>query len=141
MPMVHRCLLCALALIALAPTLAQVKGAPRVVTITGPGVRSPLVVRGDGARWLGLGGFEDLQGGYLHAPRHLGPALDLNRDGWDHARYYAACAGQRGYVQYIGLYNGSSEYDGRWFHVSTRGEQSLRHILSQKHITLGGCTR
>ncbi len=141
MGMVRQCALCALTLIALIPTLAQAKGAPRVVTITGPGVRSPLVVRGEAARWLGLGGFEDLQGGYLNAPRHLGPAVDLNRDGWDHARYYTACAPRRGYVHYIGLYNGSSEYDGRWFHVSAMGEQSLRRILGQKHIVLDGCTR
>ena len=63
------------------------------------------------------------------APARSGPAYEVNRDGWDHLRYYPAAGGAPGVVYYEGLYGGSSEYDHQWFAVPPEQDAALRQVL------------
>jgi len=54
---------------------------------------------------------------------------------FDRVRYFPA--GGRGYVYYVGIENGWSEYDGKWFEASVEGMAAMNQIISQiRPITL-----
>lgn len=55
----------------------------------------------------------------------------------DRAIYYSSRSGGPGYVFYAGIFNGSSEYDGKWFPARPQGEQELRRILTQHGVRAG----
>lgn len=57
------------------------------------------------------------------------PDLD-NFVPWDQVIYYRNPAGEGGSVYYAGLFNGSSEYDGRWFEAQPESEQYLLDLLA-----------
>jgi hypothetical protein len=48
---------------------------------------------------------------------------------FDRVRYFPA--GERGYVFYVGIENGSSEYDGKWFEASAEGVEAMNQIISK----------
>ncbi len=53
---------------------------------------------------------------------------------FDRVRYFPV--GEGGYVFYMGIENGSSEYDGKWFEASAEGVKAMNQIISQiKPIT------
>ena len=68
-------------------------------------------------------------------PARSGPSYEVNRDGWDHLRYYPGVAGAPGVVYYEGLYNGSSEYDHQWFVVPPEQDAPLRQIMLAQGLT------
>lgn len=139
---------CALALMLLIPGAVQAKGAPARVIITGPGLAHPLDVRGLAVGALGWYSLDDERHPLRTAPRQLGPGYLVTRydiDGstkryfaWDHVRYYPNPRGGAGYVYYIGLLNGASEFDGRWFQAGARGERALRGLLADYGVHLKG---
>ncbi|MCZ2099888.1 MAG: hypothetical protein LC121_27220, partial [Anaerolineae bacterium] len=49
---------------------------------------------------------------------------------FDAVRYYPNPDGGRGYVNYLGIINGSSEYDGKWFRANAAGEAALRAVIA-----------
>ncbi|MBZ0296863.1 MAG: hypothetical protein K8L99_30155, partial [Anaerolineae bacterium] len=53
---------------------------------------------------------------------------------FDGVRYVPDPDGGRGYIFYEGIYNGWSEYDGKWFHASAEGESALQDILSKDYF-------
>ena len=68
-------------------------------------------------------------------PARSGPAYEVNRDGWDHLRYYPSAGGAPGVVYYEGLYNGSSEYDHQWFVVPPEQDAALRQVMQVQGLT------
>jgi len=68
-------------------------------------------------------------------PQRSGPVYEVDRDGWDHRRYYPGVAGAPGAVYYEGLYNGSSEYDRQWFAVPPEQDAALRQVLAANSLT------
>ena len=110
------------------------KGPPREVVITGPGIEGELVVR-DTARLehLGIVGLMVIPES-IGMPSHTGPGYTLVRDGWDKARYYPDLSGGPGYVYYVGLINGWSEYDGHWFAATPEGDAEMRSLLATQGI-------
>ncbi len=46
---------------------------------------------------------------------------------FDRVQYFPA--GERGYVFYMGIENGWSEYDGKWFEASAEGVRAMKKII------------
>lgn len=84
-------------------------------------------------------------GSLMAIPNALNPAPQVTGEGylitryeqksngeyvaWDSLRYYPNTANGRGYVFYIGLVNGSSEYDGHWFYAVSSDEVLFQKIV------------
>jgi hypothetical protein len=71
------------------------------------------------------------------APTRSGPAYEVDRDGWDHLRYYPGTGDEPGAAYYEGLYNGSSEYDHQWFAVPPEQDATLRRVLAAEGLNAG----
>lgn len=70
----------------------------------------------------------DIADGYL-LQRQYQLAVNEFRT-FDEVEYYpSTTAGQRGYVFYKGIVNGSSEYDAHWYYVSREAEIVLQRLL------------
>jgi hypothetical protein len=120
--------------------LALAKGPAAKVTITGPNLSEEIEVTDSTAlEALSLAQFEEFSRP-IEAPEGLGAGYELTRyfkDGsrlwaFDHLHYYPDPAGGPGYVFYDGLLEGGwSEYDGKWFQVSARGETALQGLLAE----------
>ena len=48
---------------------------------------------------------------------------------FDQVRYYRDPDGGRGYLNYVGIIGGSSEYDGQWFRPNADGELALQRLI------------
>ncbi len=55
---------------------------------------------------------------------------------WDTVRYYPDPNGERGYVHYVGMENGWSEYDNHWFRVRDEGEAAMQRLLDRQSKTV-----
>ncbi len=134
------CLLVISALVAalvLVAGVAQAKGIPTKVVITGPGLVHPLVVTGAAAHPLGMFSLDDFNHPLAQVPTHLGPGYLLVRDDFDHLRYYPAARQHAGYIYYIGIvHNGWSAYDHHWYRAGAKGEHALQHILVSHGVVL-----
>lgn len=126
------------------PALA--KGPPDRVTINGPELQDEIEVTDqDTLKVLALGTLEDLRSGAIEAPQ-VSDGYEVTRyfkDGskfraFDQVRYYPNPSGERGYVFYIGIVGGWSEYDGKWFRVSEQSEQILQEVLANNGVQLRG---
>ena len=133
--MPRRLLVSLTALLLLGSGQVSAKGLAEYVVITGPGLTKPLIVRGAAAHPLGMWLMEIPHALTTH-PTHLGRSFTLTRDGFDRALYYPNPSGGQGYIFYVGLLNGSSEYDGQWFRASVQNERALQHILGTYGIHL-----
>jgi hypothetical protein len=128
--------------ISLLPVAA--KGRAIRIDITGPGIENPWVLtEPEVLEGLSIGRLEDLASGPIAAPFDdtAQPAYEMKRYmgivgetsiPWDIVRYYADPNGARGYIYYVGLVNGFSEYDNRWFRVTESGETSVRDLLANQ---------
>jgi hypothetical protein len=124
---------------------ALAKGPPQKVTISGGDLSAEIEVTDDAGILEALGtmmledfdtrtpdapeGFDDSWGdGYLitrfyeDPPGHFFP--------FDAVLYYPDPEGGRGYIQYLGIANGWSEYDGKWFRASAEGEAALTLVIT-----------
>jgi len=128
------------ALVALAlPGLAAAKGPASRVIIVGPGLDGALEIVDDAVLLgaLSMGMLEDFMRP-AEPPAYPAPGFELTRYletntgqmPFDQVVYHPAPDGEPGLVHYLGIVNGSSEYDGRWFHTQPRGERMLREVLS-----------
>lgn len=124
------------------PSLA--KGPADKVTINGPGLKREIeITDAQALQALSTGQFEDFKSS-IAAPTEVGPGYELvryytsgtNLIAFDHVSYHPNPAGGRGYVFYIGLVNGWSEYDGKWFRATMQGEQILQRILAENGVQL-----
>lgn len=126
----------ALALVA-APVLA--KGPPQKVTIEGPGLAAPLEITNPTTlESLGMTMLEDVDS-KVGGPGTLSAVYLVTRYYQDGARYipfdqvlYARQAESgRPLVFYVGIVNGWSEYDGRWFNATAAGAAAMDTILAK----------
>lgn len=126
--------------LALAAPAALAKGPAQRIIITGPGLQSALVVTHEPTLYLlSMGTLENFVFGPIDEPSNLGEWYELERQfdaggqtyrTFDRVRYYPDSDGGRGYVFYVGIENGSSEYDGRWFYANPEGEAAMRRALA-----------
>lgn len=135
----HRCMLvAACALAVLLPTITLAKGTPLAVSITGPGLPGPISVSDPLAMpALGILGIMQVETPIV-PPADLGAGYELQRDDFDRVRYYPDPHGSWGYVFYVGIINGSSEYDGHWYRASTVGDATMRCIMEAHGVLLVG---
>lgn len=129
------------ALLALAlPGFASAKGPASRITIVGPGLDGALEIVDDAVLLgaLSMAALEDFMRP-AEPPAYPTLGFELTRFfetntgeyvPFDQVVYHPAPDGEPGLVHYLGIVNGSSEYDGRWFHIQPRGERMLREVLS-----------
>lgn len=137
-----------LAGMALVLPAALAKGPPNRVIITGPDIEGEIVITEERLlHWMAIGNLEDAFSGDIDAPEDMGKA-----DGYEIARqfeiaggsymtfdrimYYPHPDGELGYVHYLGVESGSSEYDGQWFHITPEGEAILTALLLRADETV-----
>ena len=122
------------------------KGPADRITITGPGLTSELVIA-DRATLdaLSMTALEDFLAPVTEIPENLGPGYELTRfyQGnnesyvpFDHVMYYPDRSGQGGYVLYLGIVNGWSENDGRWFPAHSASDAVMRRVLADNGVVL-----
>jgi hypothetical protein len=137
-------ILSALALLVVVKDPALAKGPADKVTVNGPGLKREIAITdAQDLQALSMGQLVDFNNP-VAAPGEIGPGYELTRYyedkanfiAFDHVRYHPDPADGRGYVFYIGLVNGWSEYDGKWFHATTQGEQALQRILAENGVQL-----
>lgn len=134
-------------LIALAlPGLTSAKGPASRIVIVGPGLDGELVLEGDMAVLIPISFamLEDFMQP-VDPPARPGPSFELTRFfetdvgqyvPFDRVAYHPAPDGEPGLVHYLGIVNGSSEYDGRWFRTTPKGEATLREVLAANGANL-----
>jgi hypothetical protein len=95
---------------------------------------------------LNMGQFENFPA-VVESPDNLGAGLLINRgwyteegeaEVWDQLLYFSNLEGDLGYMYYLGLTNGSSAYDGRWFQVTGAGQAALMKLLNDREVHLQG---
>lgn len=121
------------------------KGPFSKITVRGGELTSEIEVTDPAL--LGFGSLMSIPNALNPAPQVTGEGYLITRYGqdsngqyiaWDSLRYYPAAANGRGYVYYVGLINGSSEYDGHWFNAVPSGETAIREILDNKNASFPG---
>lgn len=128
-----------------ADSRAEAKGPVDKVTISGPGLEEPIEITDTKTtEFLSMAMLEDF-GRHIVAPDRLGPGYELTRSfrlengsyqPFDRVAYYPDLYGGSGYVNYIGIDNGWSEYDGQWFRAQDKGDKILRQILFEHDVLL-----
>jgi hypothetical protein len=109
------------------------------VRVTGPGLPAAGIEITDPADYLslGMGSLPDFQSP-TDPPTAPRIGYTMQRFGVDDAGkkqifddlvYYPGPPGERGIVYYVGIHNGSSEYDGKWFYASRSADAVLRRLL------------
>jgi len=122
----------------LVPEAIAAGGQATEVTISGPGLPKPITVTDPLVLpALGIATLMDPTQP-IAAPATLGVGYDVQRNTFDLARYYPGLNQAVSYVHYIGLVNGASEYDDRWYRASPIGDETMRRILAQQGIDLPG---
>lgn len=122
--------------------VALAKGPSDMVAIVGPGLDGKVQVKDtELVLALSIGQLEDLSAP-VDAPTNPGPAYEITRyfkyEGnyvaFDRVRYHPGTGDGPGYVYYIGIDNGWSGLDGKWFRATPEGEQAMRSVLSANGV-------
>jgi hypothetical protein len=125
-------------------SIASAKGTADKITITTPDGQTFDVTDSRITEHLSMAALENFPNS-IAEPKVTGNGYELARaykDGdtyriFDRARYYPA--GTSGYVFYIGLNTGLSEYDGKWFEASQGGVEAMNKVIENlKPRTLRG---
>jgi hypothetical protein len=85
-----------------------------------------------------MASLEDFAAGPLDEPAGLGEGYTLERQfqngrafqSFDRVTYFPDPNGERGYVRYEGIVNGWSDYDGKWFRATAKGDAAMRRIIA-----------
>jgi len=121
---------------------ALAKGPPQKVTISGEGLLSEIILVGDTDKLgaLGMMVLEDYTTRSANAPESIsGEGYLITRFfeespkryvAFDSVRYYPDPAGGSGYINFLGITGGSSDYDGKWFRASPQGEAILKDLIA-----------
>ncbi len=116
--------------LAVGSMIADAKGLPYEVTVSGPGLATPLTITDPFATAsLGTTSFIQYDKPLTVAPQTGGTSFEIERDGFDHVRYYPGNTLNDSYVYDEGLLSGWSEYDGHWYYVSNSGDTTIRMLL------------
>ena len=140
--------LIALAILLLPLAVTSAKGPFDKVVISGPDLPVALEVT-DSERLQALGMIELMDIHHrVDAPAETGPGYELTRYGYHDVRetyvafdsviYYPAASDGLPYVYYVGIINGSSEYDRRWYPATAEGDWAMRDILSEAGVAAPG---
>lgn len=132
-----------------AVSIALAKGPPQKVTITGGDLPRNVEITDDEATLdaLQMMSLEDYDTRSPYEPLEIADYGDNSGEGYmitryyinslsgeyfafDELRYYPAHDGGQGYLRYVGIVNGSSEYDGEWFRPSLAGEATLQLLIA-----------
>lgn len=125
---------------------ALAKGPPQHIRIDGPGLAEPLeITESAKLEALGMASLEDFFSS-VPDPGALASVYLLTRsyqDGdrmvpFDQVLFAPGPPGGPGYVYYVGIINGWSEYDGKWFRATGAGTQALEGLLE---AAVGGSYR
>src|SRR6187399_2586007 len=128
----------------LSANLVLAKGAWSKVEISGDGIPGVIDITDPGLlEVLALATFEDVMSGSIDPPEVVGGGYKMLR-GWDDARgtfmpfdevhYYLDPAGGPGYLYYVGLVDGSSEFDHHWYRVTQNGEDAIQKFFTDNDI-------
>jgi hypothetical protein len=131
----------------------QAKGAPSKAVVRGPGLPGPVeIVDPTTLEALSFFVFEQVETNNRHgidAPA-VGEGYEITRYirqqdtslvAWDMVHYYPDASGSGGFVFVDGLIGPSStEFDGKWYPVSPRGDAAMRALLADHGIALSGQT-
>lgn len=117
-------------------TLISAKGTADKITITTPHGQTIDLTDSTLIEPISMAALEEFPNS-IGQPDVTGKGYELVRafkDGrtyriFDRVRYFPA--GERGYVFYVGIENGSSEYDKKWFEASAEGVSMMNQIISQ----------
>jgi len=120
---------------------ALAKGPPQKLTISGAGLAETIEITDDQATLEALGTMvlEDYTTRTSTAPQGInGEGTLITRYyvissgdyfAFDELIYYPDSEGGRGYIHYLGIVNGSSEYDGDWFRANADSEVVLVSLI------------
>ena len=124
---------------------ADAKGPADKITITGPGLDEMIEVTDPAtAEALSMTMIEDFRY-FIDVPERLGPGYELTRyyrlengtyQPFDQVAYYPDLYGGSGYVNYIGIVNGWSDYDGKWFRARDEADEVIRQVLFEHDVLL-----
>jgi len=129
-------------------TFGLAKGTFAKITVSGDGLASEVEVTDPAL--LGFGSLMAIPNALDPAPQVTGEGYLITRYeqdsnskyiAWDSLRYYPNVANGHGYVFYIGLINGSSEYDGHWFYAVSDGEVAFQKIVSAQRASSSESTK
>lgn len=127
------------------PTIASAKGTSNLIVITGPGIQGELQITDtESLEPLSMGMLETFPNALKNAPdvdpnsgytlsryfASLGSGGKQTYQHFDTVIFYLNPSGGPAYVYYEGIYNGSSEYDGKWFLASRDGEQAMKRVIA-----------
>jgi hypothetical protein len=127
--------------LALTATAALAKGDFDRITISGPGLQGEVEVTDRPT--LDALGMISLTGSFseIDAPTAPGNGYEITRSYWDagrdafiafdHVMFYPGEDGATPIVQYIGIMNGSSEYDGDWFQPTEEAARAMDAIVAE----------
>ncbi|MCI0714692.1 MAG: hypothetical protein L0154_31350 [Chloroflexi bacterium] len=124
------------------PSSSQAKGVSDRIVISSVALAEDIIVEDDGMVHLLSYYMVDYEAELLVPP----PDLDLSTayrlqrqfyhggdfQTFDHVAYYQGKDG--GYVHYMGLENGSSEYDGKWYRVQPESDMAMQYLLTSQHL-------
>lgn len=126
------------------PESSEAKGPPSRIIISSPGLESDIVVEDDGLMaLLSLTGLENVRLEVVEVPPDIDIGYELQRQyksgqdfrTFDRTVYYPSTVeGRVGYVHYLGIVDGSSSYDGKWFQAHPDAELAMQYILSTQHL-------
>jgi len=132
----------AVACFVLSSSAISAKGLPTEVTISGPGLPTALRITDPFVTApLGTTSFMQFDQRFINPPAVGGSFYEIERDGFDHVRYYPGGSMNDSYVYYEGLFNGSSGYDDHWYPVSAVGDMTIRMLLVASGVQDGDVAR
>lgn len=119
----------------LIPTIALAQGGFTYVEVKGPGITGNIAIT-DPALTEDFFAFADFTAEPVPAPANAGEGYQVTRvyviedkdHPFDQLEYYP----YTGYVHYIGLAEGTSEYDGSWFVANPAADAPFRAALKAK---------
>jgi hypothetical protein len=140
----RKLLLFGVMVVLLAAQVVLAKGPPQKITISGPGLLAEISITQDEPTLNGLAmmSLEDYDTLTAEAPTGIGEEGYLltrfyeQSPGryipFDRVEYFPNPAGEdeRGYLLYVGIVGGSSEYDGKWYRPTAEGEALFQAVLS-----------
>lgn len=118
----------------LVPAIALAKGPFDYISVKGPGIIGDIIITDPAL--TGFFSFADFSAGPIPAPADPGQGYQIVRayvvedkdQPFDQLEYYP----YTGYVHYIGLAEGSSEYDNNWYAADPAADAPFRSALKKR---------
>ncbi|MBI5932558.1 MAG: hypothetical protein HY867_02530 [Chloroflexi bacterium] len=119
----------------LIPTIVLAKGSFDYIEVKGPGITGNILITNP-ALTEDFFAFADFSAGNVPAPADAGQGYQVVRvyvvDDKDHPFDQLEYYPYTGYVHYIGLAEGTSEYDGKWYAANPAADAPFRSALAAR---------